>query len=193
MSASVTIFEGLITPRILGYNAIGELVDDDVQGFTLSCDESLGTASGTSFMAGGPSSTGILTATLGDMTATVLVRVMDAQPAIALNPLLIDNRDYPIEVTATVNTNTYFYDPATLYWAVGDSNVATVTDGVLRGLANGETQLACRIGEFSDSTMVTVEISPAPYLYQTWDGWTFKGSGAKDIAIDETTGIITYT
>ena len=181
-----------ITPRILGYNAIGELVDDDVQGFTLSCDESLGTANGTSFMAGGPSSTGILTATLGDMTATVLVRVMDAQPAIALNPILIDSRDYPIEVTATVNTNTYFYDSATLEWNVGDSTVATVSDGVLRGVVNGETGLTCRIGEFSDSTTVTVEISSAPYLYQTWDGWTFKGSGAKDIAIDETTGDISF-
>ena len=144
-------------------------------------------------MAGGPSSTGILTATLGDMTATVLVRVMDAQPAIALNPILIDSRDYPIEVTATVNTNTYFYDPATLEWQIDDSDVATVTDGVLRGIANGEAQLSCRIGAFSDSTMVTVEISQAPYLYQTWDGWTFKGSGAKDIVIDETTGDITYT
>ena len=182
-----------LKPRILGYNAIGELVNDDVQGVTLSCDESLGTANGDTFMAGGPSSTGILTATLGDMTATVTVRVMDAQPAIALNPILIDGRDYPIEVTATVNTNTYFYDPATLEWNIDNSDIATVSDGVLRGLENGETQLACRIGEFEDSTTVMVEISPMPYLYQTWDGWTFKGSGAKDISIDENTGVITYT
>lgn len=182
-----------IKPRILGYNRIGELVDQDVQGVSLSCEESLGTAGGDTFMAGGPSSTGTLTATLGEMEATVTVRVMDAQPAIALKPIVIDNRDYPIEVTATVNTNTYFYDPATLNWSVGDSSIVTVDDGVLRGLANGETQLGCSIGEFSDSTMVTVEISPTPYLYHTWDGWTLKGSGAKNIAIDEATGDITFT
>ena len=40
---------------------------------------------------------------------------------------------------------------------------------------------------------MTVEISDKPYLYQGWDGWTFKGAGAKDISIDEATGIISYT
>ena len=38
-----------------------------------------------------------------------------------------------------------------------------------------------------------VEISPAAYLIQTWDGWTFKGAGAKNSAIDEATGDITFT
>ena len=182
-----------VTPRILGYNRIGELVDEDVKGVTLSCDESLGTTSGDTFMAGGPSSTGILTATLGDMTATVTVRVMDAQPAIALKPILIDGRDYSVEVTATVNTNTYLYDPLTLDWSIDDDSVATINDGVLRGVANGETWLECRVGEFIDSTAVVVEISPTPYLYQDWTGWTLKGSGAKDIAIDEATGDVTFT
>jgi len=182
-----------IKPRILGYNAIGELVDNDVQGVTLSCDPMLGTTSGETFMAGAPSSAGILTATLGEMTATVAVRVMDVQPAIALNPILIDGRDYPVEVTATVNASTYSYDPATLEWSIGDSTVATVSDGVLHGVANGETGLSCRVGEFSDSTTVTVEISPAPYLYQDWSGWTFKGSGAKEISIDEATGLVTFS
>ena len=182
-----------IKPRILGYNAIGELVDNDVQGVTLSCDPMLGTTSGETFMAGAPSSAGILTATLGEMTATVAVRVMDVQPAIALNPILIDGRDYPVEVTATVNASTYSYDPATLEWSIGDSTVATVSDGVLHGVANGETGLSCRVGEFSDSATVMVEISPAPYLYQDWSGWTFKGSGARDITIDEATGLVTFS
>ena len=182
-----------VKPRILGYNSIGELVDEDVQGFTLSCDESLGSTNGDTFKAAGPSTTGTLTATLGDMTATVLVRVMDAQPAIMLHPIVIDNRDYPVEVTATVNTNTYFYDPATLEWSIGDSTVATVTQGVLKGEENGSTTLVCRVGELIDSTEVTVEISPKPYLYQDWTGWTLKGSGANDLAMDEATGEITYT
>ncbi len=182
-----------IKPRILGYNSIGELVNEDVQGVTLSCDETLGTTSGDTYRAGGASTTGTLTATLDGMMATVTVRVKDVQPAIALHPIVIDNRDYPIEVTATVNTNTYFYDPATLEWDVDDSSVATVSDGVLRGVANGETGLQCRVGEFADSTTVMVEISPSPYLYQDWTGWTFKGTGAKDIVIDEATGIVTYS
>ena len=180
-------------PRILGYNKIGELVDEDVQGVTLSCDESLGTTNENVFIAGGTSGTGTLTATLGEMTATVPVRVLPAQPAISLQPILIDNRDYPIEVAATVNHNTYFYNPATLVWSVEDTRVATITDGVLTGVKNGQTVISCIIGDLNDRDTVNVEISTKPYLYQGWDSWTFKGAGAKNIAIDETTGNITYT
>ncbi len=182
-----------VKPRILGYNRIGELVDEDVQGFTLTCDGSIGTTSGSTFIAGGDPATGTLTATLGNLTATVPVRIMAAQPAIALRPILIDNRDYPIEVTATVNQSTYFYNPAMLDWNVADTRVATVTGGVLRGVANGQTLIGCSIGGFNDSDTVNVEISSEPYLYQKWDGWTLKGAGAKNIVIDEATGDVTFT
>ena len=181
------------TPRILGYNRIGELVDDDVQGFTLTCDEAIGSTSGSVFIAGGEPVAGTLTATLNGMTATVPVRIMAAQPAIALKPILIDNRDYPIEVTATVNQNTYYYNPAMLDWNVADVGVATITGGVLKGVTNGQTVIDCSIGGFNDSDTVNVEISSEPYIYQAWDGWTFKGAGAKNIVIDEATGNITFT
>ena len=181
------------TPRILGYNKIGELVDEDVQGVTLSCDPALGTTSGSVFIAGGEPVNGTLTATLNGMTATVPVRILPAQPAISLRPIYIDNRDYPIEVTATVNANTYFYNPAMLDWRVDDETVAAVTGGTLRGLHNGQSMIACSIGDFCDSVNVIVEISPEPYLYQPWDGWTFKGAGAKDITIDEVTGNVSFT
>ena len=181
------------TPRILGYNRIGELVDEDVQGVTLTCDQAVGSTDGSTFIAGGESTSGTLTATLGDMTATVPVRILPAQPAIALRPILIDNREYPIEVTATIATNTYFYNPAMLDWQVEDEAVATVADGVLQGVANGATVINCTIGALNDQDSVMVEISPAAYLFQTWDGWTFKGAGAKNIAIDEATGDITFT
>lgn len=181
------------TPRILGYNKIGELVDEDVQGVTLTCDETLGTTSGSTFMAAGMATEGLLTATLGEMTATVPVRIIEAQPAITLHPILIDSRDYPIEVSAVVNAVTYFYDPSMLEWSVDDSSVANIDGGVLRGVANGSTAIGCVIGSLTDSDQVTVEISPSPYLYQAWDGWTFKGAGAKNIAIDEQTGEITFT
>ena len=172
---------------------MGELIDEDVQGVTLSCDESLGTTSGNTFKAGGNVSGGFLTATLGEMTATVPVRIIAAKPAITLHPILIDSRDYPIEVTATVNANTYFYDPSTLDWSLYNEDVVTLNQGVLRGTTNGSTMLACNVGEYSDSTDVTVEISPETYLYQPWDGWTFKGTGAKNIEIDEATGNVTFT
>ena len=73
-----------------------------------------------------------------------------------------------------------------------DKAVATVTDGVLQGVTNGAT-LNCTIVALNDQDSVAVEISPAAYLYQTWDGWSFKGAGAKSIAINEVTGGITFT
>ena len=182
-----------VTPRILGYNRIGELVDENVQGVTLTCDNDLGSTSGSVFIAGGDPATGILTATLGTLTATVPVRIMAAQPAIALRPILIDNRDYPIEVTATINQNTYFYNPAMLDWSVADNGIATITSGVLKGVANGQTVIDCNIGGFNDRDTVNVEISAEPYLFLAWDGWTLKGSGAKNIEIDEATGNVTFT
>ena len=182
-----------VTPRVLGYNSIGELIDDDVKGFTLSCDASLGTASDSTFVAGAAGTWGTLTATLGDMVATVPVHIQEGEPTIMLKPILIDQRDYPIEVTSRVLFTDYYYDPAMIDWTIGDNTVASVTDGILRGESNGSTTLQCTLGNYGDNTDVTVEISDKPYLYQGWDGWTFKGAGAKDISIDEATGIISYT
>ncbi len=174
------------TPRILGYNRIGELVSEDVKGFVLTCDAALGSTDGDTFIAGGNAASGMLTATLGDMTATVQVTTMAAQPAIVVKPLLlIDDRDYPVEVTATIGQNTYPYDPTRLQWAVDDPSVATVTRGTLRGVTNGETALRCIIGDMPDSTLVRVQISDVPYRYEPWTDWTLKGSGAKNLALDE--------
>ena len=182
-----------LTPKILGYNKLGELIDEDVKGFTLSCDAAIGTAADSVFVAGATEATGTLTATLNGMTATIQVNVMDAQPAIALRPIVIDTREYPVEVTATVAGNTYNYDPTLLTWAVDDEAVATITNGTLQGVSNGETIIRCDIGSLTDADTVIVEISPSPYLYQGYDEWTLKGSGAKSITIDETTGEISYT
>lgn len=182
-----------VVPRVLGYNSIGELINEDVKGFSLTCDESIGTTNGDTLFAGNEPTMGLLTATLGDMTASVPVRVLAAEPAIALRPILIDNRDYPIEVTATVNGSTYFYDPARLKWTVDDQAIATITSGTLRGAANGSTAIECTIGDLVDHDEVIVEISTQPYMYQSWDGWTFKGAGAKDISIDEVNGTVSYT
>lgn len=180
------------TPRILGYNKIGELIDEDVQGFTLSCEEAIGSAEGNKFIAGDQEATGVLTATLGEMTATMPVHVLEAEPGLVLKPIVIDRREYPIEVSAQVLDNTYFFDPAALNWTVDDAGIASVIDGVLRGESSGETLLSCLVGTFRDTTQVQVQLAPSAYLYEGWDGWVMKGVGAKNIVVDEATGDITF-
>lgn len=170
-------------PKILGYNSIGELVNDDVQGFTLSCDASIGSTDGNTYIATGQEAQGILTAHLGNLTATVPVTTLMAQPAITLKPLLIDNRPYPIEVTASVNGNTYYYDPTRLDWNIDDPSVAVIENGTLKALGNGSTHFTCQIGDFLDEDSLKVEISHTPYIYQSWNGWTLKASGAKDLEL----------
>ena len=174
------------TPQLLAYNQYGDLINDDLKGFTLSCDEAIGTTSGESITASGNAMTGTLTATYNGITTTVPIVTLAAQPAIAVSPMiLVDNREWDVDVTATVNGNTYFYDAAQLGWSVDDPTVATLSNGKIQGLKNGTTQISCQIGEFLDTDSVTVEISNTPYLLQDWtEGWTLTGSGAKELELD---------
>ncbi len=181
-------------PRILGYNARGELVDTDVQGVTLSADPGLGVGEGPVFTAGGDAGTGVLEARLGDMTATVPVVLLAAQPAIMHKPVIvIDDRSYPVDVTATVDNVTYSYDPSKLTWSVDDPTVASIDGGVLRGLKNGATRITCQIGTFTDEDSVHVEISDVPYRLEPLTEWTFHGSGVKNISLDASTGVVSFT
>ena len=179
-------------PRILGYNSIGELVDEDVQGFTLTCSDEVGTTDGDTFTAAGDEAYGTVTATLNGMTATAPVHVMPAQPYIVLNPLIIDDREYPIEVAAKMGNKVYYYGTAGVEWTINDTTVATINNGVLKGKQNGSTRIYCNLGPYSMTASVKVQISDTPYRYEGWDGWTLRGTGAKNLVLDEETGIMTF-
>ncbi len=181
------------TPRILGYNKNGELVNENVTGFTLSCDETLGSTDGGVFIAGGDVVSGTLTCALNGMTCTVPVTTLAAQPAIAVKPtILLDDRDYPIEVTATIGRNTYFYDPTHLDWTTSNSDVSPIVNGTMRGIKNGNSHITCTIGTFVDEADVTIEISETPYIHQDWTGWTLKQSGASNVVLGED-GVLSFT
>ena len=152
------------TPRILGYNQYGMLVDEDVQGVTLSCDATLGSCEGATFTAGGTATTATLTASLGSVSVSKDVTVLQAQPEIRIKPaIVIDHvREYPMEVTATIGTNTYFYNPANVNWTLSNADCANISAaGILTGHANGTVDVSGKIGEFEDATTVTVEIPDA--------------------------------
>lgn len=179
-------------PQIIAYNKYGDVVNENLEGFTLSCDASLGTANGENLTVSGNILNGTLTANYNGKTASINITTLYAQPAISLKPVItVDDQAWPIEVTATVNAQTYYYNPENLEWTVDDPTIAVVENGKIRGLKNGKTLISCKIGEFTDSDSVSVEISPEVYLYQDWNGWTLKGSGASKLAISEN-GLLTY-
>ena len=181
------------TPVIWGYNARGEIVDHDVKGFTLSCDETIGTTNREVFTASSNPIHGTIMATFNGMTATLKVTTFEAWPAIKLKPtIVVDDRPYPIEVVAEVDGGTYQYNPSLLGWSVYDNEVAQVKNGVLYGMNNGTTQLHCQIGDLFDETEVSVEISDTSYIYEPWTDWSLKASGHKNLSLTED-GTLAYT
>ena len=166
-------------PVILGYNQYGDLIDKNLQGFTLSCPDSLGTCDGMKFTAGGNACASELTATYNGVSVTKAINVVDAEIAMRVKPILIDaTREYKMEVTAQIGENVYTYDPASIEWTVEDKTVADIDEnGVLRGYKEGSTQIVGLVGEFLDTTTVTVEIAPAPKIeLNDMTGWAIKGS-----------------
>lgn len=63
------------TPVILGYNKYGDLIEQNVSGFTLTCDAAVGTCSGSTFTAGAADASGLLTATLNGISVSKAVTV----------------------------------------------------------------------------------------------------------------------
>ena len=183
-------------PVILGYNQYGDLIDKNVQGFTLSCPDSLGTCDGMKFIAGGNACQSELTATYNGVSVTKKIDVVDAEIAIRIKPILIDaTREYPMEVTAQIGENIYTYDASSIKWTVEDPTVADIDEnGVLRGLKEGTTKVTGLVGEFLDETTVNVEIAKAAVVPASdMTGWTVKGpSGITKGALAED-GTITFT
>ena len=182
-----------LKPRIVAFNAAGEIVDNDLQGFTLECDKALGRTDGDTFIAGAAITTLPLTAVYNGLTATVNLTTIEAQPAIAGKPLIVvDNREWTVPVTATVNDETFTYNSALLEWDSDDPDVATIDHGTLRGVKNGSTDIHCVIGQLTDTATVVVEIANSEWLSLDIDDWTIRSAGFKDITFADN-GTLTFT
>jgi hypothetical protein len=184
------------SPKVLGYNQYGALVSDDVQGVVLSCPAEAGTCNGDKFTAAGQGMTSTLTATYNGVSVTKDITIMSAEISLTLKPMLIDaSRTYTMAMTATVDGNVYDYDPRTIAWTVEDPTIATVdADGVLHGLKEGKTKVTATVGEFTDESDITVEISPVAVAHHDdWSTWTASGAtGIKNAKIEDSVLSFTY-
>ncbi len=185
------------SPKVLGYNQYGDLVDENVQGFVLTCDANIGTCDGMSFTAAGTPASGKITATYNGATVSMLMNVVQSELTIRIKPTIIIDakREYPMEVTATVGENIYTYNPASLEWTVEDESIATIdANGVLRGLKIGTTKITGKVGDFVDETNVAVEIADAPaWSPSDFSVWTItNGNGVKNSSISKG-GVVSFT
>ena len=146
------------TPRIIAYNKYGAVVNDNFTEATLSCPAEAGSCDGASFTAGGTGMETQLTATYNGVSVTKTMTIVQTDLSLRLKPLLIDfHRNYPLEVTASVDGNIFVYDPAAIDWTIADESVVKIENGVLSGIKEGTTEVTGTIGDFSDKTTVTVQ------------------------------------
>ena len=150
------------TPRLRAYNQYNWLLASDYADFTLTCEPaSLGTisADGKTFTASATGGTGRLIAHSGAITASKEVTVMPGDVSIRLHDVLVDSRDYPIEVFSAAGGRSYAVDPGMLAWNVADNSIVSVSaEGVLKGLQNGETTVTGTLGDGLDTMHVKVQI-----------------------------------
>ncbi|MBD5170651.1 MAG: phosphodiester glycosidase family protein [Bacteroidales bacterium] len=171
------------TPKVLGYNKYGMLINEDVQGISFTCTPEAGECIDGHFYAASTPGTGQLTASFGGVSVSKPITVTDAEVAIRLKDIIIDHvRQYPIEVQALVDGNQFDYKPSTLTWTSSDPSVADVdSEGVLKGLKNGVTVLHGQIGQFTDSTTVHVEIPESPVMVlESIDPWKTSMTSIKN-------------
>lgn len=174
---------GVASPKFLGYNKYGVMIDTDVQGVTLSCAPELGEilADGR-FLASGEKA-GTLYAHLGDITTELEVRLIASAPiAIRLDSVLCDAaHPYTVEVQGSVGNATIDLLASALTWTSLDPEVATVDEtGAVTGVKNGSTHVIGQLGEFADTILVHVEIPTADVMvwddFRVADNWTLKSS-----------------
>mgnify|MGYP004642385769 CR=1 FL=1 len=174
----------MLRPTFLGYNQYGMLIDKDLQGVTLSCDENAGyiTKDGQFVCLGN----GVLTAKYDKAELPItIVLADDADMALRLDSVLISNAiPYSIEVNGSVNEKSFRILPAALHWTVDDAAVCSVSEeGVLTGLSNGRTLIHGTLGDTTLHQIVRVEIPVADPL--PWENmvdvdkrWTLKASSS---------------
>ena len=153
---------GMYRPKFYGYNQYGLLIDTDLQGVKVTCPESVGEMTDSlTFYATGKGDA-LLTASLGEITATVPVQVLgDGEGVKIVNDSIITDgyKTYAVDVENTFDGVTRRVDPSALAWSSTDESVVTVDShtGVLKGVQNGVAYVIGTLGEVSDTLKVIVE------------------------------------
>ena len=193
---------GMAKPKFLGYNQYGVLIDTDVQDVVLTCDKALGEIlpDGRFLLSGEEG--GILTATWGNITTELDVRIAKSAPiAIRLDTVLCDAvHPYKVEVEGTVGNNTIGLLADALNWTSTDPTIAVVNEkGEVTGVNNGRVEIIGQLGDFTDTIIVNVEIPTGKIMI--WDdfrnvaSWKLKqasglGAPVLDVPTEETAPVV---
>ncbi len=171
-------------PSFLGYNQYGMLIDKDLAGVELHCDDKTGyiTEDGQFVCLG----SGTLTAKYENAELPIRIDLADdAAIALRLDSVLVSNTtQYAIEINGSVDEKTFQVMPAAFAWEVDDPAICTVSEeGILTGLSNGRTLVRGILGADTLQQIVRVEVPSTNPL--KWEDliavdqrWTLKASAS---------------
>lgn len=176
--------------ELLGYNEFDEIVEKNVKGFSFTCVPSdIGYIDENQvFHLSVNATKGKVIASKNGKQTELIVNVRTVEN-ISFNPtkILIDKRNYPINVETKIDNTVYQISPSSLKWSVENPTVCKVSDGVLSGIDNGETIVTGVFGALVRTLDVVVEIGEDSKKISTFselDSFSQKSSGVSNIGFE---------
>lgn len=171
-------------PQAYSYNQYGLVLSRDAENITWTCDPAVGTINDDGTFTASPTpATGNLYGTCGSMTCTQPIEVIYSEATLPYSSYIVDDfRPYPIHMQSKIGNFTHTLDPAAVTWTVEDPTVASVTNGAIKALKNGQTTITGTSPIFNGSVNVTVECIPG------YDGPVLKDTSLSSITVKQTGG-----
>lgn len=155
-----------LTPlRVLAFNQYEEILENEVEGCTFSCEPAeLGFVDADDiFHSSSKQMSGKIIAEKDGKRAEIIVNTRNSGVITPrLSNVLIDRkRQYLIEVVGSTETEKFNLDPSAFTWVSTNPDVCVVENGVLIGISNGTSELTATFEDVSFKMNVTVELPSA--------------------------------
>lgn len=164
-------------PHFYGYNQYDIMLNTDVEGVVLSCDESLGTIMEDGRLLISGSTSGYLQAQSGSATTEIYVEVVEADNiAFRLDSVLLDNRHtYQVEVESSVRGEAVSVPSEVLEWKSLTPEVCEVNEnGIVQAIDNGYGKVVGELFGVYDTILVHIQNVVRPTLpYESITSATF--------------------
>lgn len=176
---------------VLAHNQYGEVKNYDVKNVEFSCPSTLGKVDKDGVLhVANKAVDGIVTAVYNNLTAQMrfVIGTLDSVSVTPTNILIDNRRECPINMETTYEHNTFKLDPAAYKWTLDNEDVAVITDGVIKGLKNGEAIIKTSDISNSPEIHLTVEIGKGVQEITAWPASpsNINNSGFNDITLSTT-------
>lgn len=170
---------------LLSFNEYGKMLEKGVQGFSYRCiPEDMGYVDQDGvFHAALNTVGGRIIASKAGKEAVLNVYVSPVSDVQAYpRQLLIDgHREFPIRIDAKSGNQVFQIDPGAFTWTSSDPDCCRIEEGIIKGVANGETELQGTLDDLNVRVRVKVEIADEYSIQERFTdmaSWPMKTSGS---------------